>query len=312
MELPTRGTLLNAIVLYPLLRADLSYLTGILLHTRAEDRDVLLSLTQQVVRAVSDLHRLALVHLDIKLQNFLVTEKGSVLTGDLDGAKLFGSPVMPVMFTAAFAAPELAKIVLNNDYTAAAEPTMDSWSLGIAIYGIWCGGYPFTQEFRKLAAAEQMEILYRRPTQTLVYDLECTENMPREVFDLMSKFLKPNPSERLTPIQALTSHPALRLQVPGGEDVRASEEELPFKLPEEEPATLSTASTASTDEAGRPASLSSSYVYVKPEMVAGKRSFAEQDASFTTPNSDGYRFVGSYTRDPKPLDHNRQESSASP
>lgn len=306
MELPTRGKLLNAIVLYPLLRGDLSYLTASLKYTRPEDRDVLLNLTQQVVRAVSDVHKLSLVHFDIKLPNFLVTARGSVLTGDLDGVKPFGSPVLPVMFTAAFAAPEVAGIVLKQDKTAVAEPTMDSWPLGISIYGIWCGGYPFSNDFRLLGADEQMEILHTVPSQTLVYDVECIESMPKEVSNLITQLLRPDPKDRLTPRQALASHPAMMLQVPGGEDVRSTEqEEMPSKTSEEEAAPLSTASTASTEEAGRPPSLSSSYVFVRPDMVPRGQSFQQKDAK--TSSSNGYRFVGSYVREPEPVKHNYQQ-----
>ena len=313
MELPTRGKLLNAIVLYPLLRGDLSYLTASLLPTRDEDRNVLLSLTQQVVRAVNDLHKLRLVHLDIKLQNFLVTEKGSVLTGDLDGVKPFGSPVVPIMFTAALAAPEVARIVLQKDRTAGAEPTMDSWSLGISIYGIWCAGYPFSQEFRKLPPAEQMERLHKEPFQTIVFDEECAGIMPPEVFNLITQFLKPDPKDRLTPKQALASHPAMALQVPGAEGMQTEvEETLPLKEPEEELEPLSEASTASTEEAGRPASLSSSYVFVKRQKAPAARSFQQQSASIFTPtNSGGYRFVGSHLREPKPLANSRQQQQPS-
>ncbi|CDJ47203.1 Rhoptry kinase family protein ROP17, putative [Eimeria brunetti] len=306
MELPTRGRLLNAMVLFPLLRADLSYLTSVLLNTKDEDRNVLLSITQQVVRAISDLHRLSLVHLDVKLQNFLVTDKGSVLAGDLDGVKQIGSPVLPVMFTAAFAAPEVAKIVLEGDQEAKAEATMDSWSLGISIYGIWCSEYPFTADFRRLAAAEQMEILRTVPGQTLVYDIECTDRMPQEVFNLVTQFLKPNPQDRLTPMEALASHPAMRLTVPGAEDVRAAEaEELQLKEPKAEAEPLSTASTAATAEVGRPPSLSSSYVFVRPEMVAGSPSFQQQKTNISPSSANGYRFVGSQLREVKPLQQQR-------
>ncbi|CDI87047.1 Rhoptry kinase family protein ROP17, putative [Eimeria praecox] len=314
MQLPTKGKLLNAMILYPLLRGDVSYLTASLTYKKPEDRNVLLNITQQVVRAVSDLHRLGLAHLDIKLQNFLVTERGSILTGDLDGVKEFGTPVLPVMFTAVFAAPELARIVLQEDETATAQPTMDSWALGISIYGIWCAGFPFSKEFRKMPPAEQMEILHTTPSQTLVYDLECVEKMPPEVFNLMTLFLKPDSTERLTPIQALESHPAMGLLVPGGEDVRAvEEEEMPIKPPAAAAEPPPTPSTASTEETGRPPSLSSSYVYVKPEMVRGARSFQQHNANISTRRSDGFRFVGSYVRNPKPLTYNsQQQPSGSP
>ncbi|CDJ37045.1 Rhoptry kinase family protein ROP17, putative [Eimeria tenella] len=291
LDFPNKKQILNAIVLYPRLRMDLVYLSASLFNYRPEDREVLMILTQQVVTAVNDLHSLHLVHFDIKPQNFLLTENGSVMAADLDGAKRVGSPVMPVLYTIAFAAPELAEIIANINEDAQAEYTMDSWPLGMTIYSLWCLNLPLSKEFRSLPPSDRLISLYKSPQDALLFDQECTAKMPPMVLDLITKFMKINPKERLTPAQAVASHPVMQRKSEG--------EAIKPLINSRFPAKASAPSTVSTDTGGP--SLTSSYVFVTPKMVEAGQSFEQQVAKTAKTENTGFELVGSYLRNLRPL-----------
>ncbi|XP_026192749.1 ribosomal protein S6 kinase 2 alpha-like [Cyclospora cayetanensis] len=136
---------LNAMILTPLFATDLSHLISVIYSKLHENHGPLISLTQQAVAAVSNLHALGLVHLDIKPANFFISEVGRVCLEDIDGSSPNKSSLFPPVYTAAYVSPELARIVLESDVCAIREVTMDSWQLGVSIDNIWCNSLPKVQ-----------------------------------------------------------------------------------------------------------------------------------------------------------------------
>lgn len=101
----------NSILLSPLFPTDLRKLVRFLHEEPNRGLSAFLSITQQALRAVRDLHSRGLAHLDIKPDNFLVSKEGDVFLGDFDGIKSLGSPLLPVMFTPEFLSPEMARTI---------------------------------------------------------------------------------------------------------------------------------------------------------------------------------------------------------
>lgn len=214
---PGSKPMLNSIILSPLLSMDLTRLAGNLYAERPVDNAVLLSVTQQAVTAVKDLHSLKLVHLDIKPANFLVSKGGRILLADLDGVKPIGAPALPLMFTASYVSPELASILLAPK-AAETATTMDAWQLGITLYALWCINLPFHKSFPKADSMGCLEALAKLTDEMLSFDSVCTGLMPGPVLDLITAFLKVDPNLRLTPTEAAASHPAMFLPVPEREE----------------------------------------------------------------------------------------------
>lgn len=211
LHVPRGKDLLNAMIVTPLFPMDLSRLVDQLVAKRAEDRVVLLSLTQQVVTAVNNLHGLGLIHLDVKPCNFLVSNSGRVYLADLDDVQEIGSPVLPAIFSPEYASPELARVLIGEDRGGKRSTAMDAWQLGVSIYAMWCRGLP--RVTRSASGYEVMRAVVELSDATATLDPRCTVLMPEPVLDLVTQFLEINPMKRLTPAEAVASHPAMSLGV---------------------------------------------------------------------------------------------------
>ncbi|KAL8452211.1 hypothetical protein Emed_001518 [Eimeria media] len=204
ITLPGGEDLVNALIMREYFETDLKWLSRVLSPTRAEDITALVSITQQAVFSIRNLHKLGLLHLDIKPENFLVGGDGRVFASDF-GIKEGGFLKTSLKYSPQYAAPEVAAAITEEKALSLTEAA-DSWSLGVALYEVWCKKLPYKVPVLK---SPTLELVARLTDESLKFDAECTKNMPADILDLVKQFLKIDPAARLTPTQALESHPAL-------------------------------------------------------------------------------------------------------
>jgi serine/threonine protein kinase/lipopolysaccharide biosynthesis regulator YciM len=97
----------------------------------------------QIAKGLREAHSKGIVHRDIKSTNIMLTENGQVLITDFGLAKLAGSSFVTqentTMGTVSYMSPEQIK-GKNVDHRT------DLWSLGVLIYEMISGNFPFTGE----------------------------------------------------------------------------------------------------------------------------------------------------------------------
>jgi serine/threonine protein kinase len=91
-----------------------------------------------VISGLQYIHDLGIIHRDIKLENIIVTNKGDVKIIDYDFLIKIGEDI-DICGTPYYIAPEVIEGININEKS-------DIWSLGVAIYLILVGDYPFDAE----------------------------------------------------------------------------------------------------------------------------------------------------------------------
>lgn len=98
-------------------------------------------ITFQIAKGISYLHEYGILHRDLKLDNIMMTDKSDQSKPkivDFGLAKMLASKqkVTESFGTIGYVSPE---ILQNKSYSYSA----DLWSLGIIIYALCCGFFPF-------------------------------------------------------------------------------------------------------------------------------------------------------------------------
>ncbi|GFO06252.1 hormonally upregulated neu-associated kinase, partial [Plakobranchus ocellatus] len=170
---------------------------------RLQEKEVL-KFIRQIVSAVDYLHKLGIIHRDLKIENLLLDGNNDIKLIDfglsnfikvIDGAD--GTKETELCSTQcgspAYAAPEL----LNHEQYGL---QVDSWSIGVNMFAMLTGGLPFTVEpFNIKSLYVKMRDRQMNPV---------PEGLSKECRDLLRKFLTPEPAKRVTIEQAL-AHPWL-------------------------------------------------------------------------------------------------------
>lgn len=153
-----------------------------------------LMLLQQMGSALSYMHSLGLVHRDIKPSNILVFDDCFKLCDFSISVKMANDQelISGVIGTTVFIAPEIS----NNMY--APKPT-DIWALGVTVFSLLFGKYPFQLEKGLEMATETTHgnnVNRRLVTETL--DFPPTPAIPDELKQILAKMLDINPETRMT------------------------------------------------------------------------------------------------------------------
>ncbi|VDP24691.1 unnamed protein product [Onchocerca flexuosa] len=97
------------------------------------------SFFNDLLSAVEHIHSLKIVHMDIKLENCLITKNGIVKLTDFDEARYFIPNVkipFPIYFTESYAAPETFTKRYRPNYA-------DIWACGIFLYFLLQQHFPW-------------------------------------------------------------------------------------------------------------------------------------------------------------------------
>ena len=161
-------------------------------------------LVLQACRGLAHAHAAGLVHRDVKPQNLLLREDGTVKVADFGIARAAGTTVLTqvgtVLGTAAYLSPEQA---LGEEVT----PAADVYSLGAVLYELLAAKPPY--EFESLA-----DLAAKQASGQITPVAELAPDVPRRVEDAVMRSLARNPSFRPASATAFA-------QELGGEDATA-------------------------------------------------------------------------------------------
>lgn len=163
----------------------------------------------QVCEAVAAAHRALIVHLDLKPSNLLVTEEGRAKLLDFGTAKLVrpGDLTMTRQMTPLYASPEQLR-------GEAVTTACDVYSLGVVLYEVLTGEWPFGSRESMLAVWERAagETSTRKLTERLSAEVaeqrgmrleQLREALRGDLEVIVSKAMAGRPEERYESVAAL-------------------------------------------------------------------------------------------------------------
>jgi len=148
----------------------------------------------QILIGVDHLHRHMFVHGDIKLENILIDDTHSPMLADYGHAQRFRAGERSTFFcgTLHYCAPEtILRIPVEG-------PEVDVWSLGVVLYILLHGRYPFF-------GPNELAVLRSICQASYVLD----KNLHPDVQNLLHGMLLKDPHKRLT-VWEIKQHPAMR------------------------------------------------------------------------------------------------------
>jgi serine/threonine protein kinase len=145
---------------------------------------------RQLISAVHHMHTVGIVHRDIKLENIMVTEDEKLVLIDFGYSTAFTHDALLSRFCGSlhYIAPEIAAHEPYNGFQ------VDVWSLGICIYAMHAGRYPFN--------AASIEDLERQLAthHRIQYPLHFSGGLKRMLNGMLSK----DPRQRTTLSELVT------------------------------------------------------------------------------------------------------------
>jgi len=162
-------------------------LVSLILENKGLKEDHAHRLFKQLVCAINTCHQNSVVHRDIKLQNIMLDEDGNIRLIDFGLSNFVEAGRFRSTFcgTPAYAPPE---ILLGTQYKG---PEVDVWSLGVVLYSMLTGEFPFT------TIAEILKGKFNEPTEN---SAEC--------MDLLKRMLTVKKEARAT-LPEVMNHPWL-------------------------------------------------------------------------------------------------------
>ncbi len=158
------------------------------------------NIISQIGNGLKYLHNYGIVHRDLKTDNIMLTknnENGIIKIMDFGLSKIVGPKegLIDGYGTLNYCAPE---VLMREPY----NKQIDIWSLGIILYYMLVGHFPFQGNNEDIIAKN---IVY----QPLKFDEQEWENKSRNVINLIEKSLEKKPSKRIN-IDDFLKHPWLK------------------------------------------------------------------------------------------------------
>ncbi|CAG9333438.1 unnamed protein product [Blepharisma stoltei] len=153
---------------------------------------------QQIISGVEYIHNMRLTHRDIKLENLLLDEFGSIKLADfgLSNFMADGDFLKTCCGSPNYAAPE---VLAGQKYSG---PEVDIWSMGVVLYTLLSGFLPFDDSNLASLFAK-----IRNGNFVIPY------HFSEPAKDLIQRMLNPDPIARIT-INQIKWHPWLQLNMP--------------------------------------------------------------------------------------------------
>lgn len=147
----------------------------------------------QIAKALECAHKNKIVHRDIKPQNILITQDGTIKVTDFGIAKAMNSATITntnkVMGSAHYFSPEQAKGTVVDFRT-------DIYSLGVVLYEMLVGRVPYDGDSPVTIAVKHIQDPLREPK-------TFNKDIPQSLNDLIVKSMEKDPFKRYQSIQQL-------------------------------------------------------------------------------------------------------------
>jgi serine/threonine protein kinase len=167
----------------------MEYIEGLLLDSYLEeagrDYNLLGRITAQICKGLEAIHEQNIVHRDLKPGNILVSSSGYVKITDFGVARPISSgntAHREIMGSLDYIPPE---VFLGNEIT----PASDFYSLGVILYGIVTGHFPFEAE-------DPMAIVWKHVHEQAVPPRSVSGDVPEWLDFLIMRLLRKDPEER--------------------------------------------------------------------------------------------------------------------
>lgn len=170
------------------------------------------NLFRQMVDAVAHVHLNKIIHHDVKLHNFIVDEKNFVYLSDFGLSRYMGTDIVctETLGTPKFVAPEIVADVFRNEKNKIPlghSYSVDIWSLGVCLYLLVSGRYPFLPSVNeKYCGKDENYRLYKSISEEDMHPIKCSSNLSC----LIGALLQKDPADRIT-IPEILKHPFLSI-----------------------------------------------------------------------------------------------------
>ena len=135
-----------------------------------------------MLKSLRDLHNHKYIHLDVKMENFLLEENDKLILIDLDCCHKLGEVLSQTVGTPHYVAPEIG---LENYFTE----TSDVWSVGICLYTM------ITFEFPGRLLFNRDHIDYQSVIHNISKDIK---NISQDCLSIIRRMLTLDPKKRIT------------------------------------------------------------------------------------------------------------------
>jgi serine/threonine protein kinase len=167
---------------------------------------------KQCVQAVLDCHENGIILRDIKLKKFvfLNEERTKLAIANIEDSLILDNETGSDFINSqqgcpAYVSPE----VLNSSQTSFSGCLSDSWSLGIVLFTLLFGSYPFYHEKIAIMFAKIIRGKFQLPSITSSTSNGASETLSLDAKILLRSLIRVNPNERLLP-QEILAHNWLR------------------------------------------------------------------------------------------------------
>ena len=158
------------------------------LSTRKLNEHDTKNVIEQVLRALVYLHRMGIVHRDIKLENILYenhSKNSTVRLIDFGLSRTFdrrSTAVEDYVRTPYTISPETAKVMLSNKNAHASDEIMtdkkDVWAVGVITFLLLSGEFPFIKSSSDLKKPEKLELLKKVSVSLTLSDVVAWYSWP--------------------------------------------------------------------------------------------------------------------------------------
>jgi len=169
---------------------------NLILDYEFSDEKLIRTYFHQLVKGLKYLHTNNIAHLDLKLENLLLGDDFQLKIADFEMSQNISDESMISGGTANYRAPEVWTRTCKNFFAA------DIYSLGVCLYTLMTGAFPFFEEndkenpqlFRFDTFIERNEEFWSENESLLGGKI----NFSKSFKDLINKMLSQDPSERMT------------------------------------------------------------------------------------------------------------------
>lgn len=172
-------------------------------------QQVLLLTAKGILTGLSNLHKLNMVHLDVKLENFVLEQDGTVLLTDFGCVQETTGEIHHSSGDIRYFSPDRMEHLRGGPSTSRGQGfdgfKQDAWAAGVVLYELLIGMFPFDAFISKQDCLDNWtEEYYRSKLATAKKSRALEPASAHPLWELIDALLEVNPKARITPAKGLT------------------------------------------------------------------------------------------------------------